>query len=193
MPTPEPTSDASSLPHTGEPTTSPILVGVSVVTGSRAALQWAAQEARLRRTRVRAVMAWRSSGLPGGAPGRPPGIAILDSAPEQRLAEQTLEEFVVDALGEDHGVECEAVEGSARDVLLSEAANAALLVLDSPAVSKLYDPRSRRLAPKILFRSACPVVVMPPLEPEAGWEEEEPDEAEDVGEPGAAASAPASS
>jgi hypothetical protein len=146
---------------------SPIVVGVSPVTGSRAALQWAVQEARLRRARVRAVMAWRTSGLPGGAPGRVPGHSIIDAAPDQRRAEQALSEYVSDALGEDDDVELVAVEGKARDVLLEQSREAALLVLDSPAVAKLYDPAARRLAPRIIFSSACPVVVMPPAEPAA--------------------------
>jgi aromatic ring hydroxylase len=47
-------------------------------------------------------------------------------------------EYVSDALGEDHDVELVAVEGKARDVLLQESGQAALLVLDSPAVAKLY-------------------------------------------------------
>ena len=151
----------------GAPVASPIVVGVSPVTGSRAALQWAVQEARLRRARVRAVMAWRTSGLPGGAPGRVPGQSIIDAAPDQRRAEQTLSEYVSDALGEDDDVELVAVEGKARDVLLEQSREAALLVLDSPAVAKLYDPAARRLAPRIIFSSACPVVVMPPAEPAA--------------------------
>jgi hypothetical protein len=151
----------------GAPVASPIVVGVSPVTGSRAALQWAAQEARLRRGRVRAVMAWRSSGLPGGAPGRVPAQAIIEASPQQRAAEQTLSEFVADALGDDHDVELRAVEGKALAVLLQEAENAALLVLDSPAVAKLYDPSARRLAPRVIFRSPCPVLVMPPAEPAA--------------------------
>ncbi|MDQ3874037.1 MAG: hypothetical protein M3322_00590 [Actinomycetota bacterium] len=125
------------------------------------------QEARLRRGRVRAVMAWRGFGLPGGAPGRVPALEIIDASPRQRLAEQTLSEFVTDALGEDHDVEIRAVEGKAKNVLLKEAENAALLVLDSPAVAKLYEPSARRLAPHLIYRSACPVVVMPPSDPEA--------------------------
>jgi hypothetical protein len=125
------------------------------------------QEARLRRGRVRAVMAWRGFGLPGGAPGRVPALEIIDASPRQRLAERTLSEFVADALGEDHDVELRAVEGKAKNVLLKEAENAALLVLDSPAVAKLYEPSARRLAPHLIYRSACPVVVMPPSDPEA--------------------------
>jgi nucleotide-binding universal stress UspA family protein len=161
-PEPEP----SGAPR-GAPVASPIVVGVSPVTGSRAALQWALQEARLRRGRVRAVMVWRSSGLPGGAPGRVPPQAVIDATPQQRLAEETLGEFVADALGDDHDVELRAVEGKAKDVLLEEAEDAALLVLDSPAVAKLYDPSARRLAPRVIYSSPCPVVVMPPAEPEA--------------------------
>ena len=151
----------------GSPVASPIVVGVSPVTGSRAALQWAVQEARLRRARVRAVMAWRGFGLPGGAPGRVPALEIIDASPRQRRAEQTLSEFVADALGDGHDVELRAVEGKAKEVLLKEAEKAALLVLDSPAVAKLYEPSARRLAPHLIYRSACPVVVMPPSDPGA--------------------------
>jgi len=112
-------------------------------------------------------MVWRSSGLPGAAPGRPPAQSVSSISQDQRHAEQTLREYVADALGEDHEVELAAVEGKVRDVLLQEAERAALLVLDSPAVAKLYDPGARRLAPRIIFSSACPVVVMPPAEPTA--------------------------
>jgi nucleotide-binding universal stress UspA family protein len=169
----------------------PVVVGVSPVTGSRAALQWAVQEARLRRARVRAVMVWRSFGLPGGAPGRVPAQVIVEASPEQRRAEQTLREFVADALGENHDVELRVVEGKAKAVLLEEAAEAALLVLDSPAMAKLYDPSARRLAPQVIYSSPCPVVVMPPAEPAAdadleGFLGEYPDQAQaqPTGSPG---------
>lgn len=138
-----------------------IVVGVSAATGSEAAVQWAAEEARRRQGRVRAVMAWRSAGLPGGAPGRPPAQAIIEYD-QAEFAEEKLNDFVVAALGEDHGVECRAVEGGAASVLLKEAESAALLVLDSPRMSKLTNPRARRLASRIIYRADCPVLVMPP-------------------------------
>jgi hypothetical protein len=94
-------------------------------------------------------------------------LEIIDASPRQRFAEQTLAEFVADALGEDHDVELRAVEGKAKAVLLKEAEKAALLVLDSPAMAKLYEPSARRLAPRLIYRSPCPVVVMPPNPPEA--------------------------
>jgi Universal stress protein family len=160
---------------------SPIVVGVSGVTGSRAALQWAAREAQLRRGRVDvvAVMAWRGSGLPGGAPGRVPGQSVTDASLDQRKAEQLLSEFVVEALGEDHGVQCRAVEGSARSVLVREAESASLLVLDSPSMAKLYEPGAGRLASKLIFRSPCPVVVMPALAVDEDFED---DLGDDLGE-----------
>ncbi len=150
-----------------EGASSPIVVGVSAVTGSRAALQWAVHEARLRRGRVRvkAVMAWRGSGLPGGAPGRLPGLSVVEGAPTAASTERLLGEFVTEALGADHGVELDAVEGAALDVLLEQSRGAALLVLDSPAVAKLYDRGARKLAPEIIYRADCPVVVMPAAEP----------------------------
>ena len=53
VPEPEPTGTPR-----GSRVASPIVVGVSPVTGSRAARQWAVKEAEVRRARVRAVMAW---------------------------------------------------------------------------------------------------------------------------------------
>jgi Universal stress protein family len=176
----------------GAPAASPIVVGVSPVTGSRSALQWAVAEARLRRARVRAVMAWRSFGLPGAVLGRLPAEAIVDASPGRRRAEQALSEFVADALGEDHDVELRAVEGNAKAVLLQEAEEAALLVLDSPAVARLYDPSARRLAPRMIYSSPCPVVVMPPAEPEADADLDD-FVGEYADESAAAASGPASS
>ena len=168
---------------------SPIVVGVSAVTGSRAALQWAAAEARLRGARVRAVMAWSASGLPGGAPGRAPAQSI--TSPEQRSSERLLAEYVAEALGEDHGVELKAVEGKTKTVLVAETEEAALLVLDSPATAKLYEVGGKRTAPKIIFASACPVVVMPPLDPGADADLDAFGTGADAGEPQPATGAPA--
>jgi nucleotide-binding universal stress UspA family protein len=154
--------DTSTRPsEDDQPQTGMIVVGVSAGTGSEAALRWAAEDARRRQGRVRAVMAWRPSGLPGGAPGRLPPQTIAD-LDQQELAEEKLREFVDAALGEGHEVECRAVEGAARTVLLEAARGAELLVLDSPRMSKLTDPRARRLASRLIYRSPCPVVMMPP-------------------------------
>jgi hypothetical protein len=106
------------------------------------------------------VLAWRPSPAPGAAPGRPPAQSIVE-ADLQKVAEEALQELVVAALGEDHGIECRAVEGRPGAVLLREARDADLLVLDSPRLSKLTSPGARRLAPRLIFRSPCPVVVMP--------------------------------
>ncbi|HLL64620.1 MAG TPA: universal stress protein [Micromonosporaceae bacterium] len=137
-----------------------IVVGVSAGTGSGTALRWAVEEAKRRDGRVRAVMAWRVSPAPGAAGGRPPAQKIMEYN-QQQIAQETVEDFVADALGDDHQVQCIAVEGPARTVLVSESRDAALLVVDSPRMAKLTSPGARRLAPRLLFRAACPVVVMP--------------------------------
>lgn len=137
-----------------------ILVGVDASTGSAAALDYAVQEAQRRGGRVRALMAWRPTGLPGAAPGRPPALSIVDVDLEQ-VALQTLEGLVRASLGEDHEVECSVAEGRPEAVLVHEAEGAALLVLDSPRPSKLNSGRARRTASQVIFKSPCPVVVMP--------------------------------
>jgi len=141
-----------------------VVVGISVNGGSSAALQWAAQEAERRSATVRAVMAWHPSGLPGGAPGRPTSQRMI-GYDQAQMARDKLEEYVEDALGPDSGVECRAIEGSPERVLLEQAHDAALLVVDSPRLAKLLQPRARRLAPRLIFRSPCPVLVLPPPAP----------------------------
>lgn len=137
-----------------------ILLGVDASTGSAAALGFAVQEAQRRGGRVRAMMAWRPSGLPGAAPGRPPAQSIVDVDLEQ-VARETLEEVVAAVLGDDHDVECVVAEGRPETVLVRAAEDAVLLVLDSPRPSKLTAARARRTASKLIFASPCPVVVMP--------------------------------
>jgi nucleotide-binding universal stress UspA family protein len=154
-----------------------IVVGVTADTGSSGALRWAAEEAQQRDAQLRAVMAWRPSPLPGGAPGRPPAQEIVD-VDLQQVAQETLDELVRDTLGDDHGVECRAVEGRPGSVLLREAEDADLLVVDSPRAAKRYSG-ARRLAPRLIFRAPCPVVVMPlSTTPAAKEDETVPEQAE---------------
>ena len=139
-----------------------VVVGVSGRTGSPAALRWAVDEASAHGGRVRAVLAWRPPRAPGVSGGRPPAVPSTDVDDPQAAAEQRVREAVSGALGEGHAVDCVAVQGAARAVLLRQSRGATVLVLDSPRSSKLATPGAKLLAPQLVFASACPVVVMPP-------------------------------
>jgi nucleotide-binding universal stress UspA family protein len=140
----------------------PVVVGVSPNTGSPAALRWAAEEAGLRGVTLRAVMAWRPPPPPGAPGGRPP-TASPPPTPQQyaRNAEETLRGFVATALGSSDGVQCEVVKGSAVNALLTAARDAQLLVIGEPRPGRISNVRSGVVAPQVVLKAHCPVVVMP--------------------------------
>jgi nucleotide-binding universal stress UspA family protein len=138
-----------------------VVVGVSPTSGSPAALRWGAREAELRNVPLRAVLAWRPPRPPGAPGGRPPGTP-LTGADVEADAEQNLQAFVAAALGADNGVECVLVKGSAVTALLGAASDADLLVIGEPRQGALAGARVTRLvAPQVVLRAPCPVVVMP--------------------------------
>jgi hypothetical protein len=138
-----------------------VVVGVSPRSGSPAALQWAARAAVTSGAHLRAVMAWRAP-RPPGAPGvHPPAVSRTGADDPEREARERLERFVATALGEDHNVESVVAHGGAVGVLLAAAVDADLVVVDSPRAAKLADFSAKLVAPRLIYRAACPVVVMP--------------------------------
>jgi nucleotide-binding universal stress UspA family protein len=145
--------------------TTAVVVGVSPTTGSPAALRWAADEARMRSVPLRAVMAWRPQRPPSASGGRPPMTLARTSAERAQEAEQLLHEFVSTALGADDDVQCTVVKGSAVTALVSEAENAQLLVIGEPRSGRLNAVRTGLVAPQVVLKARCPVVVMPTAVP----------------------------
>lgn len=142
---------------------SPIVVGVSRRSGSVDALRWAAAEAQLRNTRVLAVTAWRGPRVPAAPGGRPPAISAAPAEEAFAQEEQRLRDQLTGVLGDlaDLGVEYSLRRGSAMSVLLSAAVGAQLLVLDSPKAGRSTLAKSL-IAPQLVFKAPCPVVLMPP-------------------------------
>jgi len=142
--------------------TSPIVVGISRRTCSPDAVRWAAAEAQLRDTRVIAVTAWRGPRPPGGSGGRPP--AIIASVDEAFAAEQQrIEDRLTELLGDLAllRVDYTLRHGSAAAVLLAASVGAQLLVLDSPRSGNLSTLAKSLIAPQVLAKAPCPVVLMP--------------------------------
>jgi nucleotide-binding universal stress UspA family protein len=137
----------------------PVIVGVSPTSGSPAALKWAQEEARLRNAPLRVVMAWRPPRPPGAPGGRPPAVLTPEHPDTDALAR--LRVLVISALGADSGAELRAERGLATTVLARASAGAQLLVLGEPRPGRLANVQASLLAPKLLHRTWCPVVVMP--------------------------------
>lgn len=143
--------------------TSPIVVGVSRRTGSPEAVRWAAAEARLRNCTVQAVTAWRGPRPPAAPGGRPPAILPHEDAfaeEEQRLASELAARLGGNLA--DFGISYSLRHGKAAAVLLEAAVGAQLLVLDSPRSGNASTLGKSLIAPKVVFSSPCPVVLMPP-------------------------------
>lgn len=139
-----------------------IVVGVSPSTGSPSALQWAAREASMRGAPLRAVLAWRPARPPTSSAGRPPATLTLPAKDPAAAAEQRLRDYVKVAIGSDEQVECRAIKGGAVSSLLAAATEAQLLVLGEPRPGRVASLRASLIAPQVVLRARCPVVVLPP-------------------------------
>lgn len=142
----------------------PVVVGISRRTGSPEALAFALEQARLLSASVLAITAWRPPRPVGAAGGKP--IGIREASPtaiwtqEQERLGVRLEEQIGKPLAE-AGVTFELRRGQPAAVLLDAARTARLLVLDSPRAGNLTTLPKSWIAPEIIFRADCPVVVMP--------------------------------
>jgi nucleotide-binding universal stress UspA family protein len=145
--------------------TSPIVVGVSRRTGSPDAVRWAAAEAQLRQAPVIAVTAWRGPRPPSAPGGRPPALSPTPVDEAFSSEQQRISDLLAELLGSDlaaMGVEFALRRGSASSVLLAAAVGAQLLVLDSPRSGTFSVLHKSLIAPQVVFKSPCPVVLMPP-------------------------------
>ncbi len=145
--------------------TSPIVVGVSRRTGSPDAVRWAAAEAQLRGTRVLAVTGWRGPRPPAAPGGRPPAFAGTSAEEAFAQEQQRIRDELASHLGGDlaaMGITFALRRGSAVAVLLSAAVGAQLLVLDSPRSGNFTALTKSLIAPQVVFKAPCPIVLMPP-------------------------------
>lgn len=148
--------------HGEDASKGPVVVGVSPTTGSPRALRWAADYARTHGMPLRAVMAWRPPRAPAAPGGRPPASVVsVASTDYAAAAEERLREFVDTALRDEIEVECRAVKGTPVSALLEASQDAELLVLGEVQAGAAGSVRTGLVAPKVVIKSACPVVVMP--------------------------------
>jgi len=148
--------------HGADATKGPVVVGISPSTGSPRALRWAADYARTHGLALRAVMAWRPPRPPGAPGGRPPATVVSVASTDHAVeAEQQLRDFVETALHDELPVECRAVKGAPVTALLAASTDAQLLVLGEVQAGAAGSVRTGLVAPKVVLKATCPVVVMP--------------------------------
>ena len=146
--------------------TNTVVVGVDRSEGARAALRFAAEEAKLRRAKLRVVHAWQYSaagtaGVESFYPAVGVEVSEVRDAAEQALAE-TLRSALSDA--DPREVEQRVVEGRAAGVLVNESRDADLLVVGSRGRGGFSGLLLGSVSQQVSHHAACPVVIVRPTE-----------------------------
>jgi len=130
-----------------------VVVGVDGSTGSRDAVRWAAEYAALTGAELRAVASWR---WPNYVTRIPPGVDL--EADTQR----TLQEVVTEIRAEFPEVQVSdrVVEGPGGPALLSQAADASLLVVGARGRAAFPGMLLGSVAEYCVRNGPCPVVVV---------------------------------
>lgn len=143
-----------------------IVVGVDGSEAARAALQFAAEEAKLRDARLVAVLAWTYIPAPAagdvGLMAMPEGDVPGLIEAEREAATTTLERALREAFGDSPPVEVEPrlVDGDPADALVSEAKDAELVVVGSRGRGDLKSALLGSVSSHVVQHAPCPVVVV---------------------------------
>ena len=136
-----------------------IVVGLDGSEEAREALRWALEEARLRKSGLRAVHAWSDPYLVVPAFAQPE-----DFTPEalREQARTTLATAIADVVGAQSDVEIEqrVVEGSPAAVLIDAAEGADLLVVGSRGLGGFTGLLLGSVSQHCVAHAPCPVLVV---------------------------------
>jgi nucleotide-binding universal stress UspA family protein len=138
-----------------------IVVGVDGSPGSRAALVWAADEARVRGATLVVVHVWQPPAVYGT--GFAPVPVVPPDGAYEEAANQLLDTEVAEAAGpiDDLTVERHIVEGAAGDVLVSMSDDVDLVVVGAQGHGNLVSLLLGSVSQHCAHRSRCPVVIVP--------------------------------
>jgi nucleotide-binding universal stress UspA family protein len=139
-----------------------IVVGVDSSHGSKVALRWALNQARLTGASVEVVTAWQHPAMYGYSYG----AMAVPSADDgmAAMAEKALAETVADVVGtQDKPVDVRTTvdEGPAAHVLLTAAAGAELLVVGSRGHGGFAGMLLGSVSQHCAHHAPCPVIVIP--------------------------------
>jgi nucleotide-binding universal stress UspA family protein len=131
-----------------------LALGVDGSEGSLRALRWALQEARLRGTRLRAVLAWSYL-------DQPPDT--FDPAYGEDDARQQLDEALAKVAADANGVEIErvVVNDLPARALLDAGRDADLLVVGARGLGGFKGLLLGSVSQQVAQQARCPVVVVP--------------------------------
>lgn len=135
-----------------------VVVGVDGSSGSRQALRFAVEEARLRGARLRAVTAWHIPPLAYSGGYVPPFDPKEFEQSATAIGEKALAEVETDTVGLD--VEHVAAQGQAAQVLLDEAEGAELLVVGSRGHGGFTGLLLGSVGQQCAHHARCPVVIV---------------------------------
>jgi nucleotide-binding universal stress UspA family protein len=138
-----------------EVSAAPIVVGLDGSTASKEALHWAARQAQLTGSSVRAVISWRWPDMYGYA--APPSDLDLEAEAREVLAKS-----VAEVLGDfpDVAVEQQVRQGHPSEHLLEESKKASLLVVGSRGHGAFAGMLLGSVSEHCVSHAACPVVVV---------------------------------
>jgi len=138
-----------------------IVVGVDGSEGGAAALEFAAEEAALRKAPLRVVAAWEIPTAAYGAGAVPP--LDPDTLEALRLhAEQLAEDAAATVKKLQPSVEVEALSGAGQpaDVLLAQGADAELVVVGRRGLGGFKSLLLGSVSQQVVHHASCPVVVV---------------------------------
>jgi len=139
-----------------------IVVGVDGSAESIAAIRWAVEEGRLRKTAVRAVHVWQYPLMSTGDAFFGPGFDPLPIDPGElrELAVAGLADAVRKATDVPDAVEQEVVEGHAAEGLVEAAKDAELLVVGSRGHGGFGGLLLGSVSQACAHHARCPVVIV---------------------------------
>lgn len=139
-----------------------IVVGVDGSPQARAALEWAAAEARLRGAKLRVVHAWHLPAATYGSGGFVPPVGMEWEDDLQAAARTGLDKAVDDASELLAGIDVERQlgEGPAAAVLTQAAEGADMLVVGSRGLGGFKELLLGSVGHQTAQHASCPVVIV---------------------------------
>jgi nucleotide-binding universal stress UspA family protein len=133
-----------------------VIVGIDGSKGSRRALEWAVQEARMRGATLDVIYAWH---YPYFA-AMPTGAAIIDSEMLQEAADRIVEDALAEVDTTDVVVERHVVGGPAAMVLVDRSADADLVVVGSRGRGGFAGLVLGSISQQVASHAHCPVTIV---------------------------------
>lgn len=136
-----------------------LVAGLDGSLASKAALRFAAEEARLREAELRVVSAWE---VPGSAYPAMYYLPTLDPEDVAQYARETAEQAVEEVLGDQmlDSIKLVVREGSAPYVLLEEASQAVMLVVGSRGRGGFAGLLLGSVSQHCASHARCPVTIV---------------------------------